>query len=329
MFKTLALCAILVSYMVTILVLPKWISRAKNHGLTGKDIHKKKKTDVAEAGGIVVILASAIALLVYIAVLVFFYNEKGSVINILAALCSLFLALIIGFVDDILGWRIGLRQRDKILLSFLIPLPIMVVNAGHHAMNLPFFGEVSFGLLYPLLIVPVAIIGSANAFNMLAGYNGLETGMGIIILSSLGIKLWTTGEGTASIIALCVCSGLIAFFGYNFYPAKVFPGDTMTYPVGAGIAIVAILGNIERFALYIFPLYFIELLLKLRGKFRPDWTCRLKSDNTLSNKGNINTVPHIAIVILKKLKIKPTERAVVLSILLVQVAITVLACLMY
>ncbi|MDP2841599.1 MAG: hypothetical protein Q8O17_04910 [Candidatus Methanoperedens sp.] len=47
-------------------------------------------------------------------------------------------------------------------------------------MAFPFLGTLDIGLLYPLLIIPIGMIGASNAFNMLAGYNGLEAGMLIV-----------------------------------------------------------------------------------------------------------------------------------------------------
>ncbi|MBU4373171.1 MAG: hypothetical protein KKD69_00910 [Euryarchaeota archaeon] len=87
-----------------------------------------------------------------------------------ATVASILIATIIGMIDDMLGWRTGIRQSKKVLLTFLIPVPLMVINAGQNTMAFPFLGTIDIGLLYPLLIVPVGIIGASNAFNMLAGF---------------------------------------------------------------------------------------------------------------------------------------------------------------
>jgi UDP-N-acetylglucosamine--dolichyl-phosphate N-acetylglucosaminephosphotransferase len=61
---------------------------------------------------------------------------------------------------------------------------------------------------------------------------------------------------------------LLAFLVYNWHPAKVFPGDALTYSTGAVIACVAILGNMERIALALFTLYFFEFLIKVKTGFK-------------------------------------------------------------
>ncbi len=232
-------------------------------------------------------------------------------------------ATIIGMMDDMLGWRIGLRQRENVLITFLIPVPLMVVNAGNNVMAFPFLGTIDIGLLYPLLIIPLGIIGASNAFNMLAGYNGLEAGMGVVILSTLGLIAYSTGDTVATVIAVTTISALIALLYFNKYPAKVFPGDTLTYPVGAIVAIVAILGDMEKSAVMLFSLYYLEFLLKARGKLRPEWTAKLLDDGSLAVRDKVYSIPHIAILLLRKMKGKAYEYEVVVVVLMLQGVIAV------
>ena len=119
----------------------------------------------------------------------------------------------------------------------------MVINSGDSAVVLPFIGSINLGLLYPLLFIPIGIVGATTTFNFLAGYNGLEASQGIIILSALAIVTWITGNSWISVVALCMVAALLAFYIFNHSPARVFPGDVMTYAVGALIASIAILLN--------------------------------------------------------------------------------------
>lgn len=314
----------LISFLISFLLLPIWIRRVKTRGFVGKDMHKIEKKEVAEMGGIVVVFSMIAAILVYVALETFYYSNNDSVPFLLAAVASILIAAIIGMVDDMLGWKIGLRQREKVILTFLIPVPLMVVNAGISSMSIPFLGGIDIGLIYPLIIVPIAIIGAANGFNMLAGYNGLEAGMGIIILSVLGFISLKVGETAAVIIALSSISALIAFLLFNRYPSKVFPGDTLTYPVGATIAIVAILGNIEKFAAIIFVLYYIELLLKIRGRFKKESFAKVLKDGSLAVEDKCYTIPHLIILAFNKLKFKTYEYRIVVTVLLFQTIISII-----
>jgi UDP-N-acetylglucosamine--dolichyl-phosphate N-acetylglucosaminephosphotransferase len=230
----------------------------------------------------------------------------------------------IGMTDDMLGWQLGLRQREKLLLTFLVPVPLMVVNAGHSVMKFPFLGYIEFGLLYPLLIIPIGIIGTTNGFNMLAGYNGLEAGMGVIILSAMGYLAWQVGAVPVVVICLCLVAALLAFLIFNRYPSKVFPGDVLTYPLGASIAIVAILANLERFAAMLFFPYYVELLLKARGRFRPEWPAKVLEDGSLAIRDKCYSVPHLTISVLRAIKGRAYEYEVVLFVLAVEVAVALI-----
>ncbi len=319
----LTVSTLMISLMATLFVAPYWIRRAVRAKLTGKDKHKKTEVEVAEVGGLPVICGFLFAMLYYVAIRVFIYHkEDGVLIFLMAALLSILIATIIGVVDDILGWKIGLRIRYKILLTFFIALPIMVVNAGHSAMTFPFIGLVNLGLLYPLFVIPAGIMGASNGFNMLAGYNGLEAGQGMIILTTLGIISYLAGTGYVAVIAFAMVFALAAFFYYNRYPAKVFPGDTLTYSTGAMIAIIAILGNIEKFAIILFIPYYIEFLLKARGGMARESFANLDSDGSLSRPHRrYFGLEHIAIDIIRKLKKRAYEKEVVYLILFFQLLI--------
>ena len=201
---------------------------------------------------------------VYIALRTFYFNFDQTTLPILATITTILFIALIGIIDDLLGWKIGLRQYQKPILTIIAALPIMVINAGHTEMLLPLIGAVDFGIIYPLIIIPIGIVGASNGFNMLAGYNGLEAGMGIIILSIMSFIAWQNNLGWVSILALCMVFSLLAFLIYNKYPAKIFPGNSLTYAAGALIAIVAVLGNMEKIALILFIVLIYFVIKKWR-----------------------------------------------------------------
>lgn len=310
----LTISSLFISFLVALVIIPYWIKRAKTHGLVGQDMHKPGRK-IAELGGLAVICGFLAGLLYYVAIDVFIYHNASYARYIFAGITSILIATIIGLTDDILGWKIGLRQYQKVILTIAIALPMVVINSGHSMITIPFFGRYDIGLLFPLLFVPMGIIGASNGFNMIAGYNGLEAGMGIIILSTLGYLSWTTGLGWVAVMAFCMAFALLAFLIFNKYPAKVFPGDTLTYSVGTLIAIVAIFGNVEKFALILFLPYFIEFALKARGRMQKESFARVMSEGSLAKPyRKYYGIEHIAIDIANRIKGKAYEYDVVLMI---------------
>jgi UDP-N-acetylglucosamine--dolichyl-phosphate N-acetylglucosaminephosphotransferase len=183
---------------------------------------------------------------------------------------------------------------------------------------------VDLGLLYPLLIVPLGVIGATNGFNLLAGYNGLEAGMGLVIFAVFGFTGLFVGKLWIAFIAFIVYACLLAFLAFNWYPAKVFPGNSFTYAVGALIATLAILGNMERIALWLFIPYFLEILLYLRARV-VDRMGDVQAFAKVNNDGSLELpykhiydTTHLAIWILKRVKEKVYERDVVLFLIAVE-----------
>lgn len=294
--------AIVLAFVVTLLSAPCWIRKAFNAGLVGKDIQKKKQPKVAEMGGVIVLFGFIIGTLFYVAMLTFVLQDNSSVIAILAAITTVLMASTLGIIDDLLGWKIGLQQWQKPLLMIIAALPIVVINAGQSTMSVPWLGAINFGLWYPLLIVPLIIIITANGFNMLAGYNGLEAGLGVISLATLGIIAAVSGQISVSVLAFIMVAALLAFLVFNKYPAKVFPGDSLTYQVGALIGVIAILGNIEKALVILYIPYVIEFFLKLRGKFKKESFAKVLPDGRLTNRySKWYGLEHVAVSIAKKM----------------------------
>ncbi len=316
----LLLTCFALSFIVTYLLTPYWIRAAYKVKLTGRDMNKYDKPEAAEIGGLPVNAGFFAGVLAYIALRTFYLGQDAKLIPILAVMSTALIIVVVGMLDDILGWKIGLKKWQKPLFTSIAALPIMVVNAGESTMVLPLFGAVDLGILYPLVIIPLGITGAANGFNMLAGYNGLESGMGIIILSVLGFVAWQSGSGWVTMLALSMAFALLAFLKYNWYPAKIFPGDTLTYSVGALIASVAILANAEKIALILFSLYFVEFILKARTGFEEECYGAPNKDGTLEPPAETASLTHIIL----KLKIS-SEQDVVLAILGLQSLLTIVA----
>lgn len=322
----LSIISFLIAFLATLIAIPIWIRKAKAIGLVGKDIHKLQKSEIAEAGGIVVIFAAVLGIFVYFFINTFIIKVEFKFIEMLAATITLILAGFIGFIDDILGWKRGLKQFYKFLLSIPIAIPLAVVNAGTSDMNLPFIGIVDFGLIFPLIIIPITIIFSTNAFNMLAGYNGLEAGNGIIILSTLAFLIWGAGDFSSAVLALIMVASLVAFLFFNKNPSRIFPGDTLTYSVGAFIASIAIIGNAEKALFLLFIPYTIEFILKARGKFKVESFAKLEKDGTLTQPNEkFYSLTHEKIWLIKKFKKRVYENEVVYSIWLLEIILALLA----
>lgn len=329
------LLLIFFTFLITTFLVLEWMKKARSVGLVGRDMNKYKKPEIPEAGGITFLLGTTAGILFYIFLKVFYFHTQTHLVDIFAILVTLLLAGFLGFVDDVLGWKKGLKRWQKPLLTVPIGIPLAVVNAGESVMNVPFFGYVDFGIFFPLVIVPLGIVLAANGYNMLAGYNGLEAGMGVIILGALGLISWLINQDLwlATICFISVAS-LLGFLVFNWYPARIFPGDSLTYAVGALIACVAILGNMEKIGVILFLPFIADALISLipeaLGESKKEAFGKPNPDGSLEMPyPKIYGLEHVGLWVVKKIRGKAYERDVTIFFLLVELALVALVWVVY
>ncbi len=304
---SLILFSVILSFVTAWLLIPWLIRYLKRINIVVHDANKENQPLVPISGGLAVFFGFFIGIMFFIFYRKFFPNlgfaydldlDSQELLLLFGGLLTIFIITLIGFLDDLIikpskEASSGLRQWQKPLLTLIASVPLMAVNAGVTTMAFPFLDKVNFGILYPLVLVPIGIVGASNMVNMLAGFNGMETGMGIINLGMLGLYAFVHERYVAALIAVIICPALLAFYYYNRYPAKILPGDSLTYLIGGAMAVIAIIGNIERAALVLSIPFLIEFFLKARKRFNADSFGYYKDGKIFSKYDKIYSIPHI------------------------------------
>jgi UDP-N-acetylglucosamine--dolichyl-phosphate N-acetylglucosaminephosphotransferase len=332
MVSYLLFASIVISFLACLIFMPKWIEKCRRIGLLWEDMNRfSRPKNVAASGGVVVIMAFLLGVLSYVAIRTFIFDINGVTAQIFALLSVVLIAALIGVVDDMLGWHHGgLSWKFRLFLAFFASIPLVVINTGHSIVNVPFLGEINLGLIYPLVLIPFGVAGATTVYNFLAGFNGLEAGLGAITLSFLSFIAYKTGSPWLAMIGLCMVASLIAFYFFNKVPAKVFPGNALTWGVGALIAGMCIIGNFEKIALFVFIPYLIEMVLKIRGKLKKQSFGIPQKDGSLEVPyDKFYGLTHMALFLLKKLKGKVYERDVVYFIFAFQILLCLIAMLIF
>ncbi len=256
----------LVSFLTTFLLTPWIIPKLKRANIIGIDMNKPNKPEIPEMGGFAVIFGLSTGVLLAIALSTFFgfFNGEFHLRFILAAFSTIMLMALIGIFDDLFA----MHQAIKAALPLFAALPLIAVKAGKTTMIIPFINEpVHFGILYTLILIPIGITGASNVTNMLAGFNGLEAGMGSVACFSLGVIALGIGRIESAIILISMCGALLAFLYYNWYPAKVLIGDLGTLSIGAVISASVIIGNFEMAGVIVIIPYAIDFFIKAKNGF--------------------------------------------------------------
>ncbi|MEQ6377565.1 MraY family glycosyltransferase [Bacillaceae bacterium S4-13-58] len=145
--------------------------------------------------------------------------------------------VITGMLDDIRG----LSPKTKLLMQ--IVSAVIVIASGVHIdfINLPFGDPLDLGYLsIPFSLLWV--VGITNAINLIDGLDGLAAGISSIALLTISCLAILMGNSFVTLISFLLLGGTVGFLFYNFYPAKIFMGDTGSLFLGFMLAVISMLG---------------------------------------------------------------------------------------
>jgi UDP-N-acetylglucosamine--dolichyl-phosphate N-acetylglucosaminephosphotransferase len=249
--------AIFVSGLVTFLSIPPIMRRMKEKGFVGKDYNKREDVWIPEMGGMAVLFGFPVGISLACGVLKLI--SEFNALPILAAIGVLYIGGLIGILDDISD----ISTEVKAFAAAFAALPLVIGNIGNPVIDLPFGVAInlsSVDLLFWIIIAPLAVTGAANALNMSAGYNGLETGqLAIISASLLVVALLTRDNPAADLIFAALFGCAIGLYAFNSHPAVVFVGNVGTFSTGAVIGAGVIIGDLEFAGLIAIAPCFFEL----------------------------------------------------------------------
>ena len=282
----------IIGFVVTVIGTRFIINYFYGSGIVAEDRNKKHVKKIPSSGGISVSLGIIVGILAYTFGSRFIFKPAISISVLLAAALAIMLIAAVGFLDDInvkarrvqttdmKDIRKGLKQWQKPLLTLIGALPLMAINAGVHQLNLPFVGIVQLGYFYPLIIIPLAVVFCSNAFNLLGGFDGLQPDMALMASAGMFIYAVFFGNEAGALLSALLLASVLAFLPFNAYRARIIPGDSFTYAVGATLVAIMVLGNAETFGVIIFIPWIMEFFLHLRKGFKVTDLGILQKDGT-------------------------------------------------
>jgi UDP-N-acetylmuramyl pentapeptide phosphotransferase/UDP-N-acetylglucosamine-1-phosphate transferase len=172
----------------------------------------------------------------------------------------------VGFCISLLFWDGGLELGGGVLLC---ALPVFLVGVGEDltgrisprwrlgvaggaallgalwlgaVLSLPFGG--SWGVWHKVLSVVFTVLcvaGVTHSFNIIDGFNGLASGVGMIVLAALGWLALMFGDSALCNICWGMAAAVFGFFLLNYPGGKLFLGDGGAYVLGFTIAMCSVL----------------------------------------------------------------------------------------
>ena len=133
----------------------------------------------------------------------------------------------------------------------------------------------NYNWVFYVLIITFIIVSVSNGANLTDGLDGLAAGSSAIIIFTLAIFSWISGNiifseylnilyipgiGEIVVFIAALLGGIIGFLWYNTYPAQIFMGDTGSLTLGGVIAVIAILVRKELLLPILCGVFLVESL---------------------------------------------------------------------
>ncbi|WP_404455622.1 undecaprenyl/decaprenyl-phosphate alpha-N-acetylglucosaminyl 1-phosphate transferase [Virgibacillus necropolis] len=227
MFTILLLASL--TLVISLIITPLIIKLAIKLNATDKPNYRKAhKVPTPTLGGIAIFLSFVGGLFILQP-----YSDYHA-----AVVTGASIIIVLGIIDDLYN------LSAKIKFSVQIVVALLVVYWGGlqvEFINLPFGGQIEFGFLSSIVAI-FWIVGITNAINLIDGLDGLAAGVSSIALFTIAGMAVLMGDVYVSTMALILFFSTMGFLRYNFFPAKIFMGDTGAMFLGFMISVLALLG---------------------------------------------------------------------------------------
>lgn len=267
-------------FMGSILFMPYFIRKLIEKNLVVRDFYKSGEKFVPTGGGIAIILISLLGL--SLNSLFFKFETMNYVILVVISSFALF-----GILDDM----IDIGRASKLLIMYYCSYPL-IQYVTHTTVAFPLLGYVDLGSIYLQLIVPTYVLVAANLINMHSGYNGMSSGLSVMILMTLIIKSLIIMDIEIIFSMISITGATLGFYLFERYPSKIFWGNIGSLAIGSTIGVfIVVQGFVVSGFIMLIP-HTINFLLyaywKIRkhpiakfGKIRSDGTLEVPNPLTL------------------------------------------------
>ncbi|BAO06446.1 MULTISPECIES: MraY family glycosyltransferase [Enterococcus] len=226
---------IFLTILLSLILTPIFKIISVQTGMVDKPNERRiNKVPMPSAGGLPIFVSFVISSL-------FLFKDIIPKFYILPILLAASVIVLTGLLDD--KYELSPKQKSiGILLAALIIY--FVADIRIDSFTLPFLGYIQLGWLsFPVTIF--WIFGITNAVNLIDGLDGLAAGISLIGLMTIGIIGYFFLHASTvyiPIVIFCLVASIIGFFPYNFYPAKIYLGDTGALFLGFMMAVLSLQG---------------------------------------------------------------------------------------
>jgi UDP-GlcNAc:undecaprenyl-phosphate/decaprenyl-phosphate GlcNAc-1-phosphate transferase len=197
----------------------------------GEDGRRLHRRPVPRLGGLAIFLGIVVPSLAFL-------DLSGEMRGVLLGAA---VACVVGAVDDFRGLAPAPKLGGQVVAAS-IPCAFGVW-IDHF--TFPFLGAVDLpaGVGVPLTVL--WIVAVMNMVNFLDGLDGLAAGVCAISGVTFSVLALSLGKADAAILSAIVAGACIGFLRHNFFPARIFMGDSGALVLGYTLATVSVAGLLK------------------------------------------------------------------------------------
>ena len=243
--------AALIAVGIVVLLTPAVGGMARLLGVVDRheDGRRSTRTGIPRLGGLALFLGIFVPTLAFLDL-----NREMRGILLGAAI-----ATTVGAVDDFRG----LRWWEKLAGQFAAAGVAVWAGVWVHRFTFPLLGVQTLPKPVGMALTIVGIVAVMNMVNFLDGLDGLAAGVCAISALSFTIISLSRGDINAAILTAAVLGACIGFLRHNFYPARIFMGDSGALLLGFTLAAVSVQGLAKTAALTALVLPLLVLAVPL------------------------------------------------------------------
>ena len=221
-----------IAFVVVVLLTPAVGGMARMLGAVDRpDARRLNRRPIPRLGGLAIFLGILVPALAFL-------DLSGETRGVLLGAA---VATVVGAVDDFRG----LSPPTKLAGQFVaasIP-PMFGVWIDHF--TFPFLGVVDLPAWIGVPLSMLFIVAVMNMVNFLDGLDGLAAGVCAIAGSTYAILALSLGKADPAILSAVVAGACLGFLRHNFFPARIFMGDSGALSLGFILASVSIQGLLK------------------------------------------------------------------------------------
>jgi len=164
-----------------------------------------------------------------------------------AIIISSTLIVSIGLIDDYYKTKKkDFSSLPKLIIQIIVAVILYSFGIKITGISTIFGGGmIFFSAEISLVVTLIWVVSLMNMINFLDGADGLAGGIAIISSMTLFLISYVKGLDVISLLSIILMGTTIGFLLYNFYPARIYMGDTGSVFLGLMLAIISIEGALK------------------------------------------------------------------------------------